>query len=349
MAVRFNFLFVADRANSRVLAYNVPSLATNQAALLAYGQQTFTTSAPARTSQGLNSPYGVAFDQPGNLWVADSGNARVVRFPNLINGSAADRVLGQSSLTASDGTAMSFPLNIAFDASGALYTVDFFWNHVIRFKAAAALGDGSPPDGVLGQPNFGQIGAGSGPAGMHTPWGAAVDAQGDLWVADSHNNRVIRYNSAVNKANGAAADLVLGQPNLTSTAGGAGANQMRSPTGVCVTAAGDVWVCDYDNKRVLRFSAIAAPKCKVSSASLKTPRKKKIKITVKGTASGGSGIDFVEFSMNAGKRWEHAQGKTKWQFSKTIRTGALKVQVRAVDTRKIKSPVVKLTGKDFKK
>jgi len=351
MAAYSDRLYVADRGNCRVLRYDTDILEGNQEASLVLGQQTFTTSGAARTAQGLNSPYGVALDADHNLWVADSGNARVVRFQALFQatGMPADRVLGQSSLTASGGTTMAFPLGIALDASGALYVTDFDWNHVIRFKSASALGDGSPPDGVLGQSNFGLIGAASGPAGLHTPWGAAVDAQGDLWVADSHNNRVVRYNNAVSKANGAAADLVLGQPNLTSNGGGAGANQMSSPTGVCVTAAGDVWVCDYDNKRVLRFSALAAPKCKIGSASLKTLDGKKIRLAVKGTASGGSGIAFVEFSVNAGKKWLPAKGTTKWHFIKTIKAGALKVQVRAVDTRKIKSPVVKVTGKDFKK
>jgi len=350
MAASNGFLFVADRGNCRVLLYDTDSLATNQAAFLVLGQQTFATSGAAGTAQGLNSPYGVALDSGHNLWVADSGNARVVRFPEIQStGMPADRVLGQSSLTAFGGTTMAFPLGLALDGSGALYVTDELWNHVIRFKSASALGDGSPPDGVLGQSNFGLIGAASGPAGLHTPWGAAVDAQGDLWVADSHNNRVVRYNNAVSKANGAAADLVLGQPNLTSNGGGAGANQMSSPTGVCVTAAGDVWVCDYDNQRVLRFSALAAPKCKIGSASLKTLDGKKIRLAVKGTASGGSGIAYVEFSVNAGKKWLPAKGTTKWHFIKTIKAGALKVQVRAVDTRKIKSAVVKVTGKDFKK
>ncbi|MGH8047723.1 MAG: NHL repeat-containing protein [Chthoniobacterales bacterium] len=344
------FLFVADRGNNRVLIYDTvtSNITTDQAAMAVLGQQNFTAAAAARSATGLNSPYGITVEPLGNVWVADSGNQRVVRFPSYTTGSAADYVLGQSSLTASGGGAMSFPIGVTIGSSNALYVADEVWNQVLRYNTAGFKPLGSPPDGLLGQSFFGSIGAGSGPTGLNTPWGAAADAQGDLWVADTHNNRVIRYNNAANKANGAAADLVLGQPNLTDISGGAGDNDLASPTGICVDSDGDVWVCDYDNHRVMRFSALEGPRCKLGSASLKTVGKK-IKLTVKGSASGGSGILYVEYSVDGGKKWKKAKGKTKWQFSTTIKAGALKVQVRAVDTRKVKSAVLKLKGKDFKK
>lgn len=350
-----SFLYVADTGNNRVLAYRLASIQTGASASVVLGQQTFTTGAAARSSQGVNSPQGLAV-RSSMLWVADTGNQRVLRFRvfDPLNGEAAEAVQGQATFTASGGLGvpasgtMSYPVGLAVDSAGALYVVDYQWNHVLRFNDALLKPDGSAADAELGQSNFGLIGEGTGPAGLHSPWGAAVDAQGDLWVADAHNNRVLRYNNARNKPTGGAADLALGQSNLSNAGGGSASDQLSSPVGVWADFAGDIWVVDQGNARVLRYSVHPAVTCKVKSASLK-PQGAGIKIGVKGVAGGGTGIAFVEYSTTGGKRWKKAKGKAKWGFSATVAAGALKVQVRATDTRGVQSKAVKVKGSDFKK
>jgi hypothetical protein len=68
---------------------------------------------------------------------------------------------------------------------------------------------------VIGQPDFTHGAHGTNANGLFDPSGAAVDAAGNLYVADAFNNRVLEYNAPL--SNGMAANLVIGQPDFTHT------------------------------------------------------------------------------------------------------------------------------------
>jgi hypothetical protein len=84
-----------------------------------------------------------------------------------------------------------------------------------------------------------------------------VDAAGRLWVADTLNNRVLRFDDAAAKPNGAPADGVLGQPDFVSRDAATGSG-LNAPFGVEADSAGRVWVADHSNNRVLRFDGAVA-------------------------------------------------------------------------------------------
>lgn len=70
---------------------------------------------------------------------------------------------------------------------------------------------------MLGQPDFiSNTFATATASVMFAPCGIALDSAGRLWVADYNNSRVLRFDSAAGKPNGAAADGVLGQSDFTS-------------------------------------------------------------------------------------------------------------------------------------
>ncbi len=79
--------------------------------------------------------------------------------------------------------------------------------------------------------------------------GVDIDSQGNLWVADSKNNRVLRFPN-----DSKTADLVLGQTGFNSNAPGSNLNQLNSPAAVRVNSQGVVYVADYQNGRILRFA-----------------------------------------------------------------------------------------------
>lgn len=246
-------LYVADTYNHRILGYrdlrNIPSGAR---ADIVIGQPDFqstginypSNSSTATNSTGLFIPTGLLVDASGNLFVADSGNGRVLRFPkpfaNYIPGKAmqADLVLGQLSFTAPkivDATArtMSAPYGLAMTNRPGLLVSDVNLNRVLYFKGKLEdLRSGASASAVFGQPDFTSLSAGNGAAQLQAPRHISVDLDDRLYVADSLNARVMIWDSVPNIPSGAPAALAL-------TRG------LTNPRSVDISpVTNDIWVAD---------------------------------------------------------------------------------------------------------
>ncbi len=185
-------------------------------------------------------------------------------------GQSAEAVLGQSDL-ASTGTrtagqnTTNNPWGLAVDGTGTLFVVDQGAHRVLRFDNATTKANGANADGVLGQQNFTNTvwnysAGGSTPSdkGFETPVSVALDGSGNLYVLDQANARVLRFNSAAAKANGASADGVLGWPDFASNGFGTTQSRFFTPQAVAVDPSGNLFVADGSNHRVLRFNNPAA-------------------------------------------------------------------------------------------
>ncbi|MGR0481752.1 MAG: InlB B-repeat-containing protein [Candidatus Electronema sp. V4] len=242
-----------------------------QAANLVLGQPDFTTARNCDIEEcnGADRMYGpqsVAVDPTtGKVFVADSLNSRVLRFASgaaLTSGAAAEAVLGQPDFTTIANNVvtaakMSLPQALVVDAGGRLWVADSGYSRVLRFDNAAAKTSGADADGVLGQIDFVSGLLSGGGDGMCDPEGLAVDADGRLWVADTWHSRILRFDNAAAKANGAYADAVFGQANFTEYDYATARNRMHYPRGLTVTATGALFVADRGNDRVLRFDNAA--------------------------------------------------------------------------------------------
>jgi sugar lactone lactonase YvrE len=244
-------VYVADTGNSRVLWWDsVDALSNGKAADGVIGAGT------------LGGPTSMAFDGSGNFWVADAGNHRVLRFP-AGNFTAPDLVLGQTDMSSiNNGIAanrMNVPRSISFDTGGNLWVVDTGNHRALRFSPPFA--SGMDANLVLGQSNFTdntqRSSSGSPDAGSFwAPQTVFADPSGNIWVADHLNHRVLRFSPPF--ANGMNANLVLGQKDFVN----GGQNPTGYPTadsifcayGITMDANGNVWVADYSNNRVLRYS-----------------------------------------------------------------------------------------------
>jgi hypothetical protein len=177
-----------------------------------------------------------------------------------------------------EGRELFNPENVALDTSVSppiLYVSDSNNNRVLAWKNATGFSNGQPADLIVGQPdqystNVGGPGTGNSPgsSGLNFPTGLAV-YQGDLYVADTNNNRIIRFHQPFSQTSlPLQPNMVIGQSSVnTKTVNCAGqvcAQGVYFAAGVPVSLAfdsnGNLWTTDPGNRRVLEFpqSAIAA-------------------------------------------------------------------------------------------
>ncbi len=186
----------------------------------------------------------------------------------------ASRVLGRppaeknqifsSNPNLADGREVAAPRGVAVDTSVSppiLYVSDTGNNRVLAWRNATAFSNGQPADLVIGQIDFQHTNAlGPGTAfstGLAGPTGLAVDTDGNLYVVDTANNRVLRYKRPFENQGDNFPDLYLGQPNLSSKSPGTGKSALNLsstfPVNITFDGAGNLWVVDPGNRRVLRF------------------------------------------------------------------------------------------------
>ncbi len=269
LAVAGGTLWVADRDNHRVLRFDNAAGKTNGAnADGVLGQSVFTAAVTGGGVGGMNGPLDIALDG-GRLWIADDRNRRVLRHENAAlksNGNDADGLLGAAVFIAAgiDARTVSSGGGMAIDpVSGKVFVSDQINNRVLRFASAGTLSSGAAAEAVLGQPDFTSNAEGLGASGMRRPAGLAMDHSGHLWVADSSNSRVLRFDNAATLPTGSAASRVLGQATFQTWSWSATASTMYQPTALAVETTFNqlfpgwsttrLWVADSRNSRVLRF------------------------------------------------------------------------------------------------
>jgi streptogramin lyase len=181
------------------------------------------------------------------------------------NGQAASLVLGQpdfvtNAIAPVSATSLHSPSGVVADASGNVWVVDHLNYRVLQFKAPFTNGQAASV--VLGQPDLTtntQNNGGRTASSLGGPNAVAMDASGNLWVADGGaNGRVLRYSPPF--TNFMAASLVLGVPSFTSVSPGPSQSTVGrpgggGPSGLAFDGSGNLWVADDDNNRVIRFNA----------------------------------------------------------------------------------------------
>jgi len=230
------------------------------------GQLDFTHNVPNLVDgKGLNLPEAVAIDSSATtdrVFVADADNNRVLGWADadsFTNGAPADLVIGQpdflsSNCSATSASRLCMPVGVAVDPSGNLYVADASNNRVLEYTHpfAACSGVfpcvGGPAHLVFGQGgiftsnicDFDTIDGSSTAIDLCGPTGVAVDASGDLYVADNVNNRVLEYNTPL--TTDVTADTVFGQGasfasnscDFDTTDGSSTAIDLCGPTAVAV-------------------------------------------------------------------------------------------------------------------
>jgi uncharacterized protein (TIGR03437 family) len=236
-------LYVADTRHSRIRRISLGGIITTVAG---NGQETYAGEGIA-TASALNDPVAIAFDGSGSLYIADTLNNRIRRVTNGTISTFAG--VGQPGYL--DGPAssavFSFPKGMAFDSNGNLFIADP-GNNLIRKIESNVVST------VAGNGALAFAGDGGNPlaASLAGPSAVAVDPSGDLFIADTMNDRIRLLSASTNNistfaGNGAFRLSADGIPALSSF--------LSEPEDVKLGPDGLLYIVDAQNNRILRMNA----------------------------------------------------------------------------------------------
>jgi len=203
----------------------------------------------AATNKSLNAPQGIAIDTYGDIFVADTGNGKVVAdcLPTTTtnedsNGTGTSNSFCSLSTYTNAitqlGTGFVSPVAIAIDGAQSLYVLD---SAVTGTSLTVINGQSLASTALISATTT------IGGSVLSGPMGLAIDGNTNLYIADTGNNRIVK----AHQFGATAVDNVVYVPSTTTFGG----TKLSGPTGLAVDAAQNLYIADTGNNRVVEYSA----------------------------------------------------------------------------------------------
>ncbi|MBS1872385.1 MAG: SMP-30/gluconolactonase/LRE family protein [Acidobacteria bacterium] len=245
-------MYIADSANHRVRRINTDATITTVAGTGTAGSD---GDGAAATSATINEPADVAVDSSGNLYIAERSGQRIrkVNGSGVISTVAGTGTQGApTSATNATDQPLSFPSGLLMESSGSLLIADTGNHRILRLTSSGSVATVAGT-GVGGYSGDGKAATA---AQLNNPMGMALDAAGNLYIADSGNNAVRQIGT-----DGVVA-TVAGLTGTTTAARTGGFNgdgspataySLNQPNSVVPGANCSLYIADTSNKRIRRL------------------------------------------------------------------------------------------------
>lgn len=240
-------VYIADSGNHRIRKVTPAGVI---ATIAGNGSAGYSGDGGAATNAQLSSPTGVAVDFAGTLYVGDSNNHRVRKIASngIITSIAGNGFPGYSAEGGPAATAqLNKPSGLAVDLIGNVYLADRFNYRIRKITTAGSIVT------VGGNGYRGYLADGGSAAGaqLDQPRGLAMDAGGNLYIADGNNCRIrkIATNGVITTVAG------NGIAGYSGDNGPATSAQLAYQLGVAVNASGELYIADSYNHRIRKVAA----------------------------------------------------------------------------------------------
>jgi len=234
-------LYIGDTSNQRVRAVVAGTIST----VAGNGTPSYAGDGLPAAGASLDGPTGLAFDPSGNLYIADTQNNRV----RIVNPAGVIATFAGNSTSSGFGaegdpatlTPLNAPQGVAADPTGDVYIADTAHNRVIMVDPAGNIhtvaGTGTAGDATGGSTSLGEL---------YNPSGLAMDAAGNLFIADTQNHRIQML------APGGTVSTIAGTgtSGFSGDGGAAAGAQLSYPSAVAVDAGENIYIADSGNNCV---------------------------------------------------------------------------------------------------
>ena len=243
-------VFIGDSYNNRVR--RVDAMTGIITTVAGNGTEAFSGDGGPATSASLRTPWGVATDSAGTLYIADNWNHRIRRV-DATSGIITTAAGGGPGFIGDGGPATSatlvFPEGVALDSAGTIFIGDAGNCRIRRVDAMTGTIMTVAGNGTGG---FSGDGGPATSASLYLPSGVAVDGSGNLFVADRVNNRIRRVEAPKIITTIAGTGL----PGFSGDGGPATSASLNSPLGMAVDSGGNIFIADTNNLRIRRVDAM---------------------------------------------------------------------------------------------
>ena len=239
-------LYFADPGNNRIRKVTVSTGIITTIA--GNGTEGFSGDGGAATSAELDSPYGVAVDSSGNVYIADSFNNRV-RVVTASTGVISTLAGNGTGGFSGDGGAaanaeFNTPVAIAVNISGNVYVADTNNSRVRMVTASTGIITTVAGNGMEAYSGDGGLATS---AALNQPLGLALDRAGNLYIADTQNSRIRLVTTSSGTITTVAGN---GTDGFAGDGGAATSAELNIPSGVAADGSGNIYIVDANNYRI---------------------------------------------------------------------------------------------------